>query len=74
MAAGYVDPQNLLFARARITEVREVAEKACRDISALDEQYADVYRAHPFHEPPDIVAALQALISGREFRTVLDLS
>lgn len=44
MKAGFVDPQNLLFARAHLTRVRDVAERKSEDLDALDEAYAELYR------------------------------
>jgi RNA polymerase sigma factor (sigma-70 family) len=52
--AGHVDPQNLLFVRERLCEVREAAPKTYETIKTLDDQCADVYRRHPFYKPPDL--------------------
>src|ERR1700732_4440440 len=52
--AGHVDPENLLFTRDRICEVREAVPKAYETIKTLDEQCADIYRGHPFYKPPDL--------------------
>src|SRR5213594_1227078 len=41
MQAGYVDPKNLLFARDRIRQVRDVVPTTYEAIATLDEQYAD---------------------------------
>jgi RNA polymerase sigma factor (sigma-70 family) len=71
--AGYVDPENLLFARARITRVREALPDAYRAVGALDAQCARVYREHPFYEAPDAVPALRRLIENSEFRRATDL-
>jgi DNA-directed RNA polymerase specialized sigma24 family protein len=73
MKAGYLDPRNLLFARAHVTRVRDVAGKACEDLGALDEAYAELYREHPFHQPRDFVSALRTLIEGTAFRATLEL-
>jgi len=71
--AGYVDPNKLLFARARITHVRTVVPQTDRALTALDAQCARVYREHPFYEAPDIVPALRRLIESDEFRRATDL-
>jgi len=73
MKAGYVDPQKLLFAREHVTRVRDVAEKKCQDLEALDEAYAEIHRSHPFHDPPDFVASLRTLIDGTAFKSTLEL-
>jgi RNA polymerase sigma factor (sigma-70 family) len=73
MKAGYVDPQNLLFVRAHVTRVRDVAAKKSEDLDALDEAYAELHRDHPFQEPPDFVTALRTLIDGTDFKSTLEL-
>lgn len=74
MEAGYVDPSNLLFARARIAQVREVVPATARAVATLDEQCARIYREHPLYEPPDIALALRRLIDSSDFRRAVDLS
>jgi RNA polymerase sigma factor (sigma-70 family) len=71
--AGYLNPENLLFARDRVTRVREVAEKKCDELDALDVAYGEIHRDHPFREPPDFVAALRSLIDRSEFKRTLEL-
>jgi len=73
MKAGFVDPQNLLFAREHVTRVRDVAEKKCEDLDALDEAYAELHRDHPFQEPADFVTSLRTLINGTAFKSTLEL-
>jgi len=72
--AGYVDPKNLLFARARVTQVRDVVPATARAVATLDEQCARIYRDHPFYEAPDIARAVRRLIDSSEFRSAVDLS
>jgi RNA polymerase sigma factor (sigma-70 family) len=69
--AGYIDPANLLFARARVTRVSEVAEKRAEDLEAFDAAYAEIHRAHPFPAGPDLVAALRRLVARPEFQSLL---
>jgi RNA polymerase sigma factor (sigma-70 family) len=71
MKAGYVDPENLLFAKAHVTRVRDVSPNVHQAIDALDVAYADIHRDHPFHPSPDFVAALRDLISQPRFRSIL---
>ena len=73
MKAGFLDPQKLLFAREHVTRVRDVAEKKCEDLDALDEAYAEIHRNHPFHDPPDFVTSLRTLINGTDFKSTLEL-
>jgi len=48
--AGHVDPQNLLFIRKRVCEVREAAPKTYETVKTLDAKCADIYRRHPFYK------------------------
>jgi len=73
MQAGYVDPRNLLFARDRIRQVRDVVPTTYEAIATLDEQCADVYRQHPLYDSPDLVPALRRLLDGHAFRQATDL-
>jgi RNA polymerase sigma factor (sigma-70 family) len=73
MKAGYVDPQNLLFVRAHVTRVRDVAEKRSEELDALDRAYAELHRDHPFQEPADFVSSLRVLINGTAFKSTLEL-
>ena len=71
MRAGYVDPANLLFAKDHIIRVREVAAKVHDDMAELDEAYSEIHRDHPFHSPPDFVAAVRRLIDRPDFQSIL---
>lgn len=73
IAAGHIDPDNLRFARERVTHVRDVAARVSDEITGLDAAYAEVYRDHPFQSSPDFVAALRELMDRPEFRTTLEL-
>jgi hypothetical protein len=72
MNAGYLDPQKLLFARARVIRVRDVAEKTCDDLEALDTAYAEIHRGHPFQEPPDFVQSLRELMNRPDFKSIVE--
>lgn len=65
--AGHVDAQNLLFARARVHQVREVVPGVHAALMTLDDRCADIYRRHPFHESPDFVQALRRLVASPDF-------
>ena len=41
--AGHVDPDNLVFARDRLLQVREAVPKMYETIKTLDDQYAQIY-------------------------------
>jgi len=72
--AGHVDPEHLLFAQAHIRQVHEVVPQAYQTIRTLDDQYADIYRQHPFYEPPDFAPMLRQLVESPAFRRATDLS
>jgi RNA polymerase sigma factor (sigma-70 family) len=61
--AGYVDPENLLFVRQRIGEVREAAPKMHEALSTLDEKCAEIFRGHPFYKAPDLAPMLRRLVA-----------
>ncbi len=71
--AGYVDPTHLLFARERVERVREAASSRTEALATLDDQCAEIFRRHPFHESPDLVPALRRLLQGPLFRRATDL-
>lgn len=73
IAAGHIDPNNLRFARERVTHIRDVAPRVSDEITGLNEAYAEVYRDHPFQDSPDFVAALRVLINRPESRSMLEL-
>jgi hypothetical protein len=50
-----VDPENLLFVREGICNVREAAPKTYQTIKTLDDKCAEVYSGHPLYRPPDLV-------------------
>lgn len=61
---GHVDPTNLLFARNRMSEVREVAPKVYETIKTLDDKCAEIYRRHQFYNSPNLRHVLRQLIRG----------
>lgn len=68
MQAGYVDPNNLLFARGRIEQVREVMQTKAAELTTLEVQHAEIFRQHPFHATSNLVPALRRLLAGPDFR------
>ncbi len=69
---GHLDPQHLLFARERMVQVREVAGKRSAHLNAFYDAYAEIHRNHPFHDSPDFVASLRALIERSNFQSAFD--
>jgi RNA polymerase sigma factor (sigma-70 family) len=73
ISAGHIDPNSLKFARERMTHVRDVAARVSDEITGLDRAYAEIYRDHPFQNPPDFVARLKGLMNRPKFRSTLEL-
>src|SRR5262245_23985903 len=71
--AGYLNPDKLLFARERVSKVREVAGQKHQDLDALDARYAEIHRDHPFQNPPDFAASLRTLFDDPKFKSILEL-
>jgi RNA polymerase sigma factor (sigma-70 family) len=72
MDAGYVNPHDLLFARAHLQRVRDVAPRVHANMDALDAAYAEIHRAHPFLPSPDFTTALRGLLDQPRFRSIID--
>ena len=64
--AGYVDARTLLFARDHFVRVRELAESRSDAIDAIDAEYAEIHRGHPFQQSPDFLTSLRKLIQDSE--------
>jgi hypothetical protein len=73
MQAGYVDPENLLFARERLRQVNDVATAKAAALTTLDRQCGEVFRQHPFYDPSDIVPALRRLLASPDFQRATEL-
>jgi RNA polymerase sigma factor (sigma-70 family) len=67
--AGYIDPENLLFVRKRICEVREAAPKVHEAINTLDGKCAEIFREHPFYDAPDLAPMLRRLVARSHITT-----
>lgn len=74
IAAGYVDPNGLLFAREHVRQVREVVPRVYEALVSLDSRCGAIYREHPFAEARDVVPALQRLLESPDFRSATDAS
>jgi RNA polymerase sigma factor (sigma-70 family) len=72
---GHVDPERLLFAGKHVERVREVAGKTAREIEDLiDRQHVDIFRDHPFLQPPDQASWLRRMLESAELREILGLN
>ncbi len=73
--AGHVDPHKMKFVSPHVTKIRNVACDAFAQIDAvLDQQYAALYREHPFLEPKDQILWLRKMLEQRGIRESLNLN
>ncbi len=73
--AGHVDPDRLQFASLHLWKIKEAAANTAGTIeNAVDEQFAAVFREHPFLDPQDQINWLRELFSQGDFRDSLRLN
>lgn len=73
--AGHVDPQHLQFVPLQLTRIRQAAADSVRTLeNAVDEQYAAIFREHPFLEPADQIGWLRKLLDRGDLGSALQLS
>lgn len=73
--AGHVDPRQLQFVPLHLQRISEAAEGIVRTIdSTVDEQYAAIFREHPFLEPKNQLDWLRQLLDKGDFGTTLQLN
>lgn len=73
--AGHVDPGQLQFVPLHLRQIKEAVAGAVRTIeNAVDDQYAAIFREHPFLEPQDQIGWLRQLLDKGDFGTALQLN
>jgi len=73
--AGHVDPQQLQFVSPHIRRIREAAADTAREIDdVVEQQYAAIYREHPFLQPSEEVQWLRRILDQPEIRSALHLA
>lgn len=73
--AGHVDPEQLQFVPLHVQRISEAAEGIVRTIeNTVDEQYAALFREHPFLEPKNQFDWLRQLLDRGDFGTALQLN
>jgi len=73
--AGHVDPNDLQFVPLHRQRVAQATEGVVRTIeNTVDEQYAAIFREHPFFEPKDQIAWLRQLLDRGDFGKALHLN
>lgn len=72
---GHVDPRHLLFVPRHVERVRSVAPASVREIEdVVERQHADIFRDHPFLQPPDQVGWLRRMLETESLRGALRLN
>jgi RNA polymerase sigma factor (sigma-70 family) len=72
---GHVDPDHLLFVGQHVEQVRHVAAETVREFDDLvEEQYAEIYRDHPFLQPSVQVDWLRRMLENQDVRAALRLN
>jgi RNA polymerase sigma factor (sigma-70 family) len=59
---GYVDARNLQFASDRLVQIRNVSPGRVREVEAMEQAYAELFRDHPFLSPPDEAAWVRRVV------------
>ncbi len=73
--AGHVNPEQLMFVPEHVVRVHEAAPETIRSVDdVVEQQYAAIYREHPFLPSPDVVSWLRRTLSGNDLRTALHLN
>jgi hypothetical protein len=73
--AGHVDPDHLQFVPLHLRHITDAAEGIVRIIeNTVDEQYAAIFREHPFLEPKDQIGWLRKLLDRNDFGEALHLN
>lgn len=72
--AGHVDPNHMLFASQRVSDIRNVAPSTYAQVDeVLGQQIASLFREHPFLEPKDQVLWFRQLLEQPPLRDSLHL-
>ena len=73
--AGHVDPTNMKFASPHVNKIRSVAvDTYVRIEGLLEQQYAALFREHPFAEPKDQTLWLRKMLEQGGIRESLNLN
>jgi len=69
---GHVDPHHLWFVPRHVERIKDVAAETVRQIEGvLEQQYAAIYRDHPFLEPSDQVDWFRRMLENQDVRAAL---
>jgi RNA polymerase sigma factor (sigma-70 family) len=72
---GHVDPHHLQFVPRHVEQIKDVAADTVRQIEdVVEEQYAAVFRDHPFLQPANQVDWLRGMLKNHDVRRALNLN
>jgi RNA polymerase sigma factor (sigma-70 family) len=73
ISSGEIDPYHLRFSKIDIPAVKAVAQQRVEELdSFLETTCQQLFRDHPFHEPPDFVQAFREMLASPRFQEILD--
>lgn len=73
--AGLVEPDNLKFSRDYMTKVKDISEDRSKQLeNFLDDEYASLFRNHPFQTPPDFVKSLHSILHNDKFQQIVNFN
>lgn len=72
--AGWVDPASIKFTGAHLQALKADSKKKSADFDQLYENdYAPLFRQHPFYRQPELAERIQAIIASPETKRVFHL-
>ncbi|NOX34798.1 MAG: RNA polymerase sigma factor [Deltaproteobacteria bacterium] len=73
--SNLVDPKSLKFNKLNLKKIKDISEnKSKRLENLLDNKCAELFRDHPFHDPPDFVKSFRQMIENKQFQEIICLS
>ena len=72
---GWHTVDNINFYRKNATKVNElISKKINRFDNTVHHDFVELYRNHPFYEPPDLTEWLKRTLERQEFKEIFDLN
>lgn len=73
--AGLVEPDNIKFNKDYLKKIKNVSEGKSKQFEGfLDNEYSNLFREHPFQDPPDFVKTLEGILHNEQFQQILNLT
>jgi RNA polymerase sigma factor (sigma-70 family) len=71
--SGAFSPDKLKFAQVGGPVLKDVVQTAIQFNESIYSQYIDIYREHPFYNPPDLTQWLRELLQQDQFKQIFKL-